>query len=73
MPSTYEYCKFLVKHDIVKTFPVDQNKNVFKINILIRTLRRDAYSLPSGERSINPVCLNFPMAYEYMKYVENRF
>jgi hypothetical protein len=22
--------------------------------------------------SINPVCLNFPLAYEYRKYVENR-
>jgi hypothetical protein len=23
--------------------------------------------------SINPVCLNFPLAYEHRKYVENRF
>jgi hypothetical protein len=31
-----------------------------------------ASALPSGERSLNPVCLNFPLAYEYRKHVENR-
>jgi hypothetical protein len=31
-----------------------------------------AYPLLSGERSINPVCLNFPLAHEYSMYVENR-
>jgi hypothetical protein len=28
--------------------------------------------LPPGERSMNPVYLNFPLAYENGKYVENR-
>jgi hypothetical protein len=48
----------------------------FKIDILIRTLRSsstsDSYSLPSDERGINPVYLNFPLVYEYWKYFENR-
>jgi hypothetical protein len=27
-----------------------------------------SYALPSGERSINPVCLHFPLAHEYLSW-----
>jgi hypothetical protein len=30
------------------------------------------YPPPSSERSINSACLNFPLAHEYRKFVENR-
>jgi hypothetical protein len=30
------------------------------------------YALPLSEKSFNPACLNFPLAKEYCKYVENK-
>jgi multisubunit Na+/H+ antiporter MnhE subunit len=59
-------------HQIVETFYVNQNNKVIKINLMLITALicssiSHASLLPSGERSINPVCLNFPLAYEYRK------
>jgi hypothetical protein len=36
------------------------------LNIIVHT------GLPSGEKIVNLLYLNFPPAYEYLKYTENR-
>jgi hypothetical protein len=50
---------------------IHNKSNILIMNHLFSIIH--AYPLSSGDRSINPLCLNFPLAYEVnRKYVENR-